>query len=503
MAENADTRVARQFHDATTHTPYSVRTSGHRLDWDNQPLRFKIYADLVPRPLPRTFDRVEVDALRALAPEAAPPAPRVTLEQLAALLYLSAGVTKKKTYPGGGEVHFRAAPSTGALYQTEVYVATGPLGDLAPGLYHFNPGDFALRPLREGDVRAALAGAAAEPAIARRAATAVLTAIYWRNTWKYRARGWRHLYWDAGTMLANLTAVAHALGLGPRLLTGFVDEAVHHLLGLDAAQEAALALVALGPEGPAAPDPGPLPAIRHVVVPLSERQVDQPMLREMQRASMLPDAGAVRAWRAAVPPASREPEGGLTRLPPARQQAGRGLGETIQRRGSSRRFQHAPLTAEELATVLWWATRPVEADVPGGLVEPFLVVNAVTGVASGAWRYRPRAHALELIRPGQFREESAFLCLEQALGGDAAAVLYFLAPLDSLLAAYGNRGYRLANLEAGLAGGRAYLAAYAQRFGASGLTFYDRRVVEFFAPASRGLDAIFVTALGRGAAAAW
>src|SRR6185436_19289564 len=92
---------------------------------------------------------------------------------------------------------------------------------------------------------------------------------------------------------------------------------------------------------------------------------------------------------------------------------------------------------------------------------------------------------------------ASYLTLEQALGGDAAATLFFLAPLDAIRARWGDRGYRVANLEAGLAGGRAYLAAYAQRFGASGLTFYDRLVVEFFAPASAGMDAIFVTALGQ------
>ena len=68
-----------------------------------------------------------------------------------------------------------------------------------------------------------------------------------------------------------------------------------------------------------------------------------------------------------------------------------------------------------------------------------------------------------------------------------------------MLARWGNRGYRVANLEAGIAGGRAYLAAYAQGFGASGLTFYDQPVVESFAPASSGLDAVFVTALGQSA----
>src|SRR5207247_8877791 len=113
---------------------------------------------------------------------------RVTLADLTALLYYSAGVTKKKTYAGGGEVLFRAAPSTGALYQTEVYVAAGRVDGLEPGLYHFCPGDFALRRPRAGDARRPLAHAVADETVARRAVTVMLTAIYWRKTWKRTAR---------------------------------------------------------------------------------------------------------------------------------------------------------------------------------------------------------------------------------------------------------------------------------------------------------------------------
>ena len=102
----------------------------------------------------------------------------MTLEGLAAVLFYAAGVTRKKTYPGGGEILFRAAASTGALYQTEVYVAVGEMAGLEPGLYHFCPGDFALRRLRSGDVRRAMATAAADESLATRAATVLLTAIY-------------------------------------------------------------------------------------------------------------------------------------------------------------------------------------------------------------------------------------------------------------------------------------------------------------------------------------
>jgi SagB-type dehydrogenase family enzyme len=184
-------------------------------------------------------------------------------------------------------------------------------------------------------------------------------------------------------------------------------------------------------------------------------------------------------------------------LPPPRASSARSLGDTIQHRGSTRTFSHEPISALDLSTTLWAATRLIPADVPSGLVELFLIVNAVDGVAPGGYVYRRAEHALETIRAGAFRDRASYLTLEQALGGDAAATIFFLAPLDAVRERWGDRGYRLVNLQAGIAGGRAYLAAYAQGFGATGLTFYDQLVTEFFAPASAGMDAIFVTALGQ------
>ena len=420
-SRNDEIRVARAFHDRTTHTPASVRTSGHTLDWDVKPLPFKIYATLEPLSLPREIQPIAVDTLVALTSPSPPRAGSLTLSDVAAVLYYAAGVTKKKTYPGGGEVLFRAAASTGALFQTEVYLAAGEVDGLASGLYHFCPGDFALRRLRDGDVRAALADAAADDSISRRAATIVLSAMYWRNTWKYESRGYRHLFWDSGTMLANLLACGDAMGLAPRVLTGFVDTAVNRLLGLDARHEAALELVPLGPETAVAPVARALPPIQLDVVPLSSSEVDYPALRDMHEASMLDSAAAVDHWRTGrlddASPRSRSSgrtvaahdregnrssavEAHLVPLPAATREAGRGLGDTIQRRGSTREFGEAPLSLLELATTLWCATRPWDSDAPSGLVDVFLVANAVDGLTPGAYRYRPDAHALEIVREG-------------------------------------------------------------------------------------------------------
>ncbi|MBI4608422.1 MAG: SagB/ThcOx family dehydrogenase [Candidatus Rokubacteria bacterium] len=498
---NRDTRVARDYHDRTAHSRWSVRQSGHSLDWETKPFLYKVYPDLPVVQLPRELPSLAADALEALG------GPRgsmgtVTLEELAALLFFAAGITKKKTYPGGEEMHFRAAASTGALYQTEVYVVAAAVADLAAGVYHFCPGDFALRRLREGDFRQEVGASAADPAIARAPAALVLTAIYWRNTWKYQARAYRHLFWDSGAMLANLLAAASGLALPARLVAGFVDSRVNLLLGLDPEKEASLELVPVGPDGAEAPPAQPAEPIGPRTLPLSTSEVDYPLLRAMHTASALADPEEVARWRGGAGLSSPDPPPDLLPLPAPKGGLGRGLAETIVRRASTRQFAHVPITAEELSTVLFHATRGFPADFPAGLVHLYLIVNAVDGVPAGAYCYWPAPHGLELLKAGEFRSQAGYLCLEQALGADASCVIFFLADLASLLDRYGNRGYRLANLEAGLVGGRCYLGAYGLGFGASGLTFYDGEVVSFFSPHAAGKDAIFVTALGRSVKAA-
>ena len=497
-SRNRQVSSARDYHDRTAHSPRSVRTSGHALDWNIKPLPFKIYPDLPAVALPRDFLAASIDTLAALS--AAPASSRaLDLEGLAALLFFSAGVTRTMKYPGGAEMHFRAAASTGALYQTEVYVVTGDVRGLDPGLYHFCPGDFTLRRLREGDFRGAIALAAADEPLALRPATLVVSGLYWRNTWKYQARGYRHLFWDSGTLLANLLAATTALELEARIVTAFVDSEVNALLGLDADKEGALELIPVGAAGSPAPPPPVIAPLNAVTVPLSSSEVDYPLLVQAYADSSLDSEAEVIDWRerADVFPVAAAPVTGLTPLPPPRASAGRALGDTIQRRGSTREFSGASISAEELSTALFHATRGIAMDAPSGLVDLYLTIHAVDDVAPGAYAYHPGPHALEAIRLGDVRNDAAFLCLEQPLGGMSSLTVFFLADLARALDRLGNRGYRLANLEAGIIGGRLYLAAYAQRFGATGLTFYDRPVVSFFSPHAEGKDAIFVTALGR------
>src|SRR5262245_51459070 len=540
---NHETAAGWAYHNATKHSFRSVRDSVHFLDWPNRPLPFKIYTTLDRTGLPREFPPLDMPALEAMSkgewgvangesgavekpifhtPHS--PLPTPDLKDIAQILYYSAGVTKIKQQPGG-EIMFRAAACTGALYEIELYLVCGDLPDLEAGVYHFSPHDFSLRRLRRADYGGVIARAnAKEPGVMSAHAMIICTGTYWRNAWKYQARTYRHFGWDNGMMLANLSAAATALNLPARVVMGFVDEDVNRLLGLDADREVAFSMVSLGRTSQPAPEPpAEIEKLTMETEPLSPSEVDYPAMREMHAASSLSDEEEVRQWRGAMPERKNPgPQGGSIPLEPfgEDEMSREGIGTVILKRGSTRRFDRgSSLSFEQFSTLLYRSTREIPADflgaatsatpvgaAPGAvsagaphLNQIFLIVHAVDGLEPGAYALDQDGRAIEMIKAGEFRREAGYLGLEQTLPAEAAATIFFIADLNAVFERFGNRGYRAAQLESGIIGGKMYLAAYAQGFGASGLTFYDDDVVEFFSPRAQGKSAIFQIAIGKSA----
>lgn len=358
--------------------------------------------------------------------------------------------------------------------------------------------------MRTGDFRAVAARACGgEPSVTAAPVIIACTSTFWRNAWKYQARAYRHCFWDTGTILANLLALAAAYHLPHKVVLGFVDDVIIDLLGLDADREVTLALIPLGETSgtPAAsPEQGPL---RLETVPLSRREVEYPAIRAMHRASSLTTPEEVRAWRMSRPqPSSPEPAGRLFSLQPVGDSEipQDPVEQVILRRGSARRFRRDGVMLQQLTTMLDRATRGIPSDVldpPERLNDLYLITNAVEDLAGGAYVFHPERGALELLKAGEFRAGAGYLALEQALAADANADVFFLTDLHAVLDRLGNRGYRAAQLEAGIMGGKLYLAAYALRLGATGLTFYDDEVTAFFSPHAAGKSVMFLTALGK------
>ncbi|HEX3353322.1 MAG TPA: SagB/ThcOx family dehydrogenase [Terriglobales bacterium] len=508
MSDNRNPEVALKYHNATKHSYISVRSNQHFLDFNNQPIPFKIYPTLPPVPLPSEVRQTGVAALSAISETVIPETSSAPdLEAIAQLLYLSAGITRHRKYPGG-EIYFRAAACTGALYEVELYLVCGDLANLAAGVYHFAAAEFGLRKLRGGDYRGVLMEAtAAEHAVVHAPLTVICTCTYWRNAWKYQDRTYRHFGWDNGTLLANMLAVATAQGLPANVVCGFVDDAVNRLLDVDPHREISFALVPLGyTDSLPAPSPAELSPLGLETVPLSHHEVDYPLMRELHAASSLSSPAEVASWRGGTPLTSFPPPSGpVTRLQPLSdaEMPRDPIEQVILRRGSSRRFAPTPITLAQLSTMLDRATRGIPADFldPLGsqLNHLYLIVNAVQGLDPGAYVFHRGRKALELLKPGEFRSQAGYLGLQQALPADAAVDVFFLADLEPILQRFGNRGYRAVQLEAGILGGKLYLAAYAQHLGATGLTFFDDDVTNFFSPHAKGKSAIFLVALGHSA----
>jgi hypothetical protein len=168
--------------------------------------------------------------------------------------------------------------------------------------------------------------------------------------------------------------------------------------------------------------------------------------------------------------------------------------EVFRRRGSIRDFSPEVIAQDELAGILAGAMGAIPLDVPP-VIEFRLIANAVEGLDPGVYRFEP-PNGFELLRAGDFRRQAGYLVLEQFLGALAAATMFAMADLDEVLRRHGNRGYRAAQLEAGIRIGRVYLGAFARGLGATASTFYDDDVTAFLAP-EEALSPMLAVAVGR------
>ena len=143
----------------------------------------------------------------------------LTLEEISQLLWAAQGMTAA----WGG----RTAPSAGALYPLEVYVAT------TNGLYHYVPQGHKVIIESQDDLRPKLWEAGLkQDAIRDAAAVFVITAVYQRTAKKYGGRAERYVKLEAGHACQNILLQAVALHLGAVPIGAFYDDQVQAALSL-------------------------------------------------------------------------------------------------------------------------------------------------------------------------------------------------------------------------------------------------------------------------------
>ncbi|MBW1870279.1 MAG: SagB/ThcOx family dehydrogenase [Deltaproteobacteria bacterium] len=151
----------------------------------------------------------------------------LTMGELSQLLWAAQGVTSSRGY--------RTAPSAGALYPLEIYIAVGKVSDLSPGIYKYEPDEHKLLKICDGDKRIDLWRAALEQSPIRNAPVVlVFCAIYERTTRKYRKRGIRYVHMEVGHAAQNVCLQAVSLGLDTVVIGAFNDKEVKRVLNLEA-----------------------------------------------------------------------------------------------------------------------------------------------------------------------------------------------------------------------------------------------------------------------------
>ncbi|HZD34761.1 MAG TPA: SagB/ThcOx family dehydrogenase [Nitrososphaeraceae archaeon] len=549
---NEEIQYALDYHEATKHSEVSIMTSRHYLDYDKRPVPFKTYLEQVQYPLMNNFPIPDLDAITAISDVkqsekygAMTDKKSISVTDISEILFFAAGITRVMRY-SYGTYFMRAASATGALYPIELYIVCGDIcPDLAAGVYHYGPADFSLTKLRSGDYRHVLASTA----LAKREYDTILTSplsiifssFAWRNAWKYQARSYRHWFWDCGVIVANLLATATSMRLPAKLIVGYVDDIVDRLLRLEAQKESSIVIAPLGIGYCPKSDPKthnniqneiaelPIPKI----VPLSRGgEIDYPDIWKVHQNSKLLDRQDVEAWidiqtssdlsdqyeqdNPYTGPNSKQHLGQHNRdfetepildrknislaatLPPSTT-----IGEVILRRGSTRRFdKHASISLSTLYSILDSSTQGVPMDVfssteaISSVIDTYFISNSVTSLESGAYFYNRKLKAFDLLKRNASRQISGYLCLGQSLFSDASAVIFLMADLHKVLDELGNRGYRVAQLEAGIVAGKIYLSSYAQSVGASGTTFFDDAVTEFFAPHAANKSTMIAMGVG-------
>jgi SagB-type dehydrogenase family enzyme len=236
--------IGDRYHQETRYQRHSMQ--GGRLDWAHQPSPYK--------ELPGSFKRLPIKSpvqkggkplwetigeRRSIREFSNQP---ITFSDLSQLIWATQGITLN-----GLGYDFRACPSAGALYPIETYVASNRVEGISAGIYHYHVKEAELSLIKGGNFGPDLNHAGlGQEMLEEAAAVFIWSAVIERSKWKYRERGYRYIYMDAGHIGQNLYLAAMALDLGCCTVGAFFDEDVDRIIGIDGKEEISVYLGAVG-----------------------------------------------------------------------------------------------------------------------------------------------------------------------------------------------------------------------------------------------------------------
>ncbi len=491
---------SKQYHNLTSYKRDKIPS--HMLDWENQPMTFKTYPGIEPILLPKDVrfrDERFSDVIKRSCRGNKTGSPGIV--DLSMILLLAYSITARGVH--GNDYHYyRSVASAGALYPTEVYVATHDIGSLQNGIYHFSIAQHALTPLREKDVTQYIATSLNDPPRNQASLVFIFTSIFFRSAWKYRDRAYRYHLLDTGHLIENLTVALKFQGLHYRLSWDFDDTRLNHLLGLDDKKEVSLAVCHVSgskvmkkdPEGKDLPELG---AFFREASKVSNKELEYPAICDIHNAGVVKKTVLTLAQEKGRPDFA----GGQTtgKDAPDAWPATLNCQEAFFQRRSSRNFVPRALPYNCLSFLLECIYMTViehdsDPEQVTGTSVGVIIENA-EGCKSGFYLVDDSGTSLQMLQQGRLSNLIARICLDQNWLANAAVQFLFMADLEKVDQYWGPRGYRYVMMNAGRLGERLYLAAAAMGLGCCGIgAFYDGEVSKLMD--LKGSSLLYLVALG-------
>lgn len=485
------------YHDLTSYDRNKM--TGHHLDWSNQPRTFKFYEglkniqliDQTGWPEPKFSD---LFAEHETVPQ------KLDFKDLSRILKLAHCLTRKEKL-GTGDFYFRNVASAGALYPFEMYMVTKGVEDLEDGIYHHSVADQSVTQLRKGNfsgVIASLTNFAGSPNFH---IVFLLTAIFFRSSWKYRDRAFRYHLLDTGHLCENLALALKAESLEFVMCYDFDDSSVNQLLGIDPARESCLGLVSVSSAANEVEIPESL--IENTSVDLSRFSKCAP---EEIRYPAINEIYTITSRKSCASPYEHPEQLCLRtqlkseplRLPAFENQIEvLKYSEAVFTRRSRRNFIRKPIPESTFSWILGlFHGNSVFEPSWAKFLSLGVLVSDVGSISEGFYLMDPCNGDLSLGKSGFLTETMAHICLDQAWLANCSTHFVLIADLDHLEGQYGPRAYRYAMLEAGRLGQRLYLAAECLKLGCCGIgAFYDQEARTFLNLRS-GARLLYLVALG-------
>jgi SagB-type dehydrogenase family enzyme len=465
----------REYHEATNHSPESLRRSDYVLDWANMPNPFRHYEGVPVLDLPADPPAPEIPMLELLQGGCGATPVRDGATFLSQLLFYSASISAWKRAPSGVRYALRVNPSSGNLHPTEFHFVTRGLKDWPDGLYHYRPSSHMAEQRAMGDFSSKLPG---EPG----PIVFILTSLVWREAWKYRERAYRYCLHDMGHASEALALSARAIGCTGVVTPEFADDEIARACRLSDDEWPFLMVTLNGASIPLGlPREGETVWFGGEANRLSSETIAYPLIEGVHAATKA--SGRCGECTGELAGAGKIPLAAPT-------ESSLRFGEVARARRSALDFVgNAGMSLSQLSAIL--------GVTDGRFVQLYLYVHQVQGLPAGVYRYWSQARKLERMKTGEQRVMAAGLSLAQELAGNACVAFSMVADLERAVSCYGERGYRYAHFEAGAIGQRLYWAAEAVGLRATGIgAFFDDQVAAYLGLTPREGQVIYHFAIG-------